>query len=88
MLLVASLSIKGKSSMLPSFKAIILKITSARFALKISGGVKKVRDKKSCSGYNLIQIPFSTRPHLPFLWSALLLDIATTGREVVLDLGV
>jgi len=34
-----------------------------------------------------MQMPFSTRPHLPFLWSALLLDMGTTGRAVVLDLG-
>ena len=35
-----------------------------------------------------MQIPFSTLPHLPFLWSALLLDMDETGSEVVLVLGV
>ena len=32
--------------------------------------------------------PFSTRPHLPLRWSALLFDMVVTGREVILDLGV
>ena len=34
-----------------------------------------------------MQIPFSTLPHLPFLWSALLLEIGKTGREVIRDAG-
>ena len=41
MLFDAGRSIKGKSDISPSFSEIILRMTSARLALKISGGSKQ-----------------------------------------------
>ena len=88
MLLGSGRSTKGKSDISPNFRAIIRRITSARLALRISGSVNSGRVWKSSSEKRRMQTPFSTRPHLPLRCSALLWDMAVTGREVVLDRGV
>ena len=58
-------SINGKSLISPKRKAAIRNMTLASELRKISGSVNSGRPSKSCSEYNLTQIPLDTRPQRP-----------------------
>ena len=79
---------KGKVSISPNFRAVMRKITSARFARWISGWVNRGRARKSASSYRRMQTPPDRRPQRPLRCSALLCEIASMGKRWVCVRGL
>ena len=80
--------INGNRSMSPSPNAFSRKITSARFARRISGSVKRGRSRKSFSENSRMHTPSATRPLRPLRWSALDCDTGSIGSRRVRDAAV
>ena len=80
--------INGNRSMSPRPNAFSRKITSARFARRISGSVNRGRSKKSFSENRRMHTPSATRPLRPLRWSALDCDTGSIGSRRVREAAV